>query len=219
MILADIQTESTQRIVEVREFLDAFAPDIPPPPAATPRHMNTMKGLVFVQLYGVVEFTILQTLLHSSQYINAQGLKLIDIKPYLWSIALDSQLEALNQANTKKWDVRSRLFQEIGNNSLVDIRESVIPTDGKNITSKQLQSIWTTFSINDPLFSDPTFQWRLRDIVTNRVNIAHGNSSAAIVGSSTTIHDLYQRLSDVSGYCSYFISVFEDYLAKQKFMS
>lgn len=213
-----IKTDSAQRITEIRENLDFIDALIPRPPTKTPRHLETSKGLVFVQLYGVIEFTIIQTISKTAQLISGENISLQDLKPFLWGLALDSEFESLNLANRKKWDKRNHIFQKLDANGQATIRDTLMPTNGDNYTSAQLQSIWTTFCITDPLFSDPAFQWRLRDIVVNRINIAHGNSSAAEVGSRVTSADLNQRLSEVSAYCSYFISIFENYIANKDYL-
>jgi len=92
-----------------------------------------------------------------------------------------------------------------------------MPTDGQNIRYRQLESIWKTFCLNDPIFHDGKFRGRLEDIVSNRNNIAHGNQSSAEVGARVTINDLSVRLNDVSSFCSHFISVFEDYVVHKKY--
>ena len=212
-----IKTNSAQRITEVRESLDFFAPLIPPAPTATPRHLNTSKGLIFVQLYGVIEFTIFTTVAKTIDLINSDLVNLQDLKPFVWGMALNSNLDTLSQANRKKWDKRIELFQKYVDNGAAYIATDIMPTNGENYNFPQLTSIWKNFSISEPIFNDNTFRGRLQEIVSNRINIAHGNYSAAEVGSRVTPADLYVRIVEVSNFCSYFISVFEDYSSNKKF--
>ena len=212
-----IKTNSAQRITEVRESLDFFAPLIPPAPTATPRHLNTSKGLIFVQLYGVIEFTIYTTVAKTIDLINSDLVNLQDLKPFVWGMALNSNLDTLSQANRKKWDKRIELFQKYVDNGAAYIATDIMPTNGENYNFPQLTSIWKNFSISEPIFNDNTFRGRLQEIVSNRINIAHGNYSAAEVGSRVTPADLYVRIVEVSNFCSYFISVFEDYSSNKKF--
>lgn len=214
---SDIKANSAQRITEVRESLDFFAPLIPSPPIATPRHLNTSKGLVFVQLYGVIENTINGTIAKTIDLINRDGVPIQDLKPFVWGMALNPQLDSLNQANRKKWDKRIELFKKFTDNHKVNIGTDIIPTNGENYNLPQLTSIWETFSITEPIFNDITFRGRLQEIITNRINISHGNNSAAEIGSRVTPADLYNRVNDVSTFCSYFISVFEEYSSNKKF--
>lgn len=214
---SSIKTSSAQRITEVRENLDFFAPLIPAAPTATPRHLNTSKGLVFVQLYGVIEFTINATVAKTIDFINNDLVNVQDLKPLVLGMAFNSNLDALNHANRKKWDKRIELFQKYVDNDAVNIATDIMPTNGQNYNLPQLKSIWENFSITEPIFNDITFRGRLQEIVSNRINIAHGNNSAAEIGSRVTPGDLYDRIVDVSNFCSYFISVFEDYSTNKKY--
>lgn len=214
---SSIKVNSAQRITEVRENLDFFAPLIPPAPTSTPRHLNTSKGLIFVQLYGIIEFTINTTIAKTIDLINIDLVNVQDLKPFVLGMALNQNLDSLNQANRKKWDKRIELFQKYVDNAAVNIATDIMPTNGDNYNLPQLTSIWQNFNITEPIFNDITFRGRLQEIVSNRINIAHGNNSAAEVGSRVTPADLYDRINDVSNFCSYFISVFEDYSSNKKF--
>ncbi len=92
-----------------------------------------------------------------------------------------------------------------------------MPTDGKNIHHPQLESIWKAFCLTDPIFHDNRFRGRLQEIVSNRVNITHGNLSASDIGARVTIKDLNDRLNEVSAFCTYFISVLDDYIVNKKY--
>ncbi|MBC7749995.1 MAG: hypothetical protein H7Z76_15720 [Methylotenera sp.] len=214
---SSIKTNSAHRVTEVRENLDFFAPLIPTAPITTPRHLNTSKGLIFVQLYGVIEYTICTTIAKTIDLINNDLVKLQDLKPLLLGMALNSHLDSLNQANRKKWDKRNDLFQKFMDNTEASIFNDILPTNGQNYNLPQLASIWKTFSITEPIFNDIAFRGRLQEIVSNRINIAHGNNSAAEIGSRVTPGDLYDRVNEVSSFCSYFISVFEGYTANKNF--
>lgn len=213
----DIQTNSAQRISEIRELLAFITPLIPKAPSAIPRHLNTIKGLIFVQLYGVIEYTISTTIAKSILYINAESLKLSEVKPILLGMALNPDFESLIHTTYRKWNKRFDLLSKIEHDLIVNIATDILPTDGRNIHAPQLESIWKTFCLTDPIFNDISFQGRLQDIVTNRIAIAHGNDSASDIGSRFTEADISVRINDVSSYCSYFISVFEDYIVMKKY--
>ncbi|AXE20283.1 hypothetical protein DR864_22285 [Runella rosea] len=217
MMFVDITNESAKRIVEIREHIDFISIHIPKPPITTPRYLNTAKGLIYVQLYGVIEYTIYSTIAKCIYYINQSNCRIDDLQSVILSLALNSQLEALIQVKSKKWDKRFELFSAIHKNISVNIDTDLIPTDGKNITDKQLKTIWETFNLRTPLFHDVSFRGRLQDIVSNRINIAHGNLPASDIGSNVTIDDLRKRLSDVSGFCTYFINSFEEYIQNNNF--
>ena len=216
-MFSDIQANSSQRIVEIREYLEFIITSLPPPPTATPQYLNTAKGLVFVQLYGVVEYTVTSAVAKCISYINSESVKISDIKPIIIGMALSPELDSLTQTNSKKWEKRRNIFQKIEQDTIVHILDDIMPTDGKNIHYPQLESIRETFCLTDPVFHDNTFRGRLQDIVTNRVNIAHGNFSAAEIGARVTPQELTTRLNDVSAFCTHFISILEDYVVNKKF--
>ena len=94
-----------------------------------------------------------------------------------------------------------------------------MPTDGKNIRYSQLESIWKTFCITAPILNAPSIGGRLKDIVDNRNAIAHGNNTAAEIGSRVSMTDLHNRYNEMSSYCSYVIQVFEDYVNNKDFLT
>lgn len=217
MIFDDIQENSAQRITEIREYLDFIVPLIPTPPVTTPRYFNTAKGLIFVQLYGVIEYTITSAISKCILHINNESVKLSDIKPIIMGMALNPELDSLIQVSSKKWEKRHNVFQKLEQDNIVHIVNDIMPTDGKNIHYPQLESIWKTFCLTEPIFHDNKFRGRLQTIVTNRVNITHGNLSAADIGARVTPQELSGSLNEVSAFCTYFISVLEDYITYKKY--
>jgi hypothetical protein len=214
-MFGSVKVESAQRITEVRESLAHIASNLPAPPAAPPRYLNTAKGLIFVQLYGTIEFTIVECVSKTIDVINSKAMNLDELNPVMWGMVLNPELDALMSVNRKKWDKRKQLFDKIISNSQAQISSGVMPTDGKNFDGDRFKSVWSTFCITDPVFDDPTFQLRLIDVIVQRNEIAHGAKSAADVGSSFTSNDLTVRVTEVSDFCSYVISVFEDYVTNE----
>lgn len=215
----DINRELTQRIAEIRESIDNIKVHTPSPPVSTPRYLNSQKGLVFVQLYGAIEYLVNQTVPRTASILTAENLDMSKLSPYIWSMVLENNLESLRTVNRKKWEHRHIMFKLIADDSKAVIPEDVMPTNGLNITQHQLESIWKTYSIKEPVFDEQSFSWRLKDIVLNRNDIAHGNKTAAEVGAAFTIADLYDRLNDVSTYCTYAIGVFENYISSKDYLA
>lgn len=216
-MLTAVKAESTDRLTEIRECLDFLSPLIPAAPQPTPRHLNSLKGEMFVQLYGVIECTITLTLKSVIDFINSLNLNVSDIKHSILGLVLNSEFDALINVASKKWNKRVDLTDKIRLNSTCFINNTLIPTDGKNFGHSQLKSVWDTFSITEPIFYDLSFIGRLSEIIDYRNKIAHGVYAASNIGNRVTIPDLYNRQAEVSRFCSYFISVFEDYLNTSQF--
>ena len=217
MICAAINTGSTERLIEIRESIDFIKSIIPAPPGAVPRHINNLKGQIFVQLYGVIEFTIVELLKTSLNFINSLSLNIADVKHSILSLILDPELESLKLVSSKKWEKRFDLTEKLRSNAICLISNSIMPTDGRNFGVNQFRSIWNVFSISDPIFHDVAFQGRLSEIIGHRNKIAHGEYTASSIGSAQTVGDLYSRQTEVSRFCSYLISVFENYLTSAAF--
>jgi hypothetical protein len=213
----DVQADSANMIVEIREYLDFISQNQPLPPHPIPRFINTAKGLIYVQLYGVIEFTVIKTISKAISYINAEKANLSQLKPCIHALILNDDLNSLINVNSKKWDKRHVLFEKIALDNIAGINDVLMPTDGKNIGYNQLSSIWRTFGLTVPVFKDVSFTGRLKDIILNRINVAHGNVPPSEVGKNVTIPDLHARIQDVSAFCSYLISIFDDYIKNKQY--
>jgi hypothetical protein len=213
----ELKINTARRIVEIREIIDFIKPQIPLAPISIPRHLNTLKGVIYVQFYGLVEYTVLQIVSQTIEYINQANLKLSEIKPSLYSLVLHPNLDSLIHVNSVKWDKRYDLFRQIEENCKVEISGSLLPTDGKNIQEPQLKSICNTFCITKPYFPHIRFSTSLREIVGHRINIAHGNLTAAEVGSGVEIDRLELRLQELSVFCSYIIDIFDSYIINAEY--
>lgn len=212
-----LETEIIHRVSDIRDYVAFTSAALPQAPNTPPNHLNLAKGLVDVHLYGMVEYTVLQTVAVAISYINNENLNLNDIKPQIVSLVLDAELSSLFGATSRKWDKRHELFSAIELNSIINIRNDLMPTDGKNFTQSQLNSIKKIFCIQSELFHDLRFIGVLQSIVGNRINVAHGNSSATQVGASMTIGQIQSRIDETFNFCIHFISTFDAYLSAQHY--
>ncbi|MDH2923964.1 hypothetical protein EV693_10352 [Nicoletella semolina] len=181
---------------------------------------NTLKGMLFVLLYGSIEYTVSETVKIAEREISLQNLHLNEVQPSLLIRFLHKNFDALHNVGRKyKWQKRLDFMQIFSSNSKIieNICDDLeLPTDGKNIRVEQLRSIFCTFNIEPTLLNA---QWggRLKDIVENRNTIAHGNTTAADVGKNLFISDLQVRIDEVNAFCTTFIALFEDYLNNKKY--
>jgi HEPN superfamily protein len=213
----DLKANTTNRVVEIREVIEFIKPIIPVAPKKIPRHLNTLKGMIYVQLYGLVEYTILQIVSQTIEHINNANINLSQLKPSLYSLALHPNLDSLKDANRAKWDKRYELFRSLEIDNVVKISETLLPTDGRNIQDTQLKSICNIFCINKPYYPDVKFLTSLKEIVGHRINIAHGNLTAAQIGSGVEIDRLELRLDETSKFCSHIIELFDDYVTAAEY--
>jgi hypothetical protein len=217
-MFTDLKTDSASKLVEVREFLDFTSSLTPAAPIPTPNSLLTAKGLFYVHIYGVFEFTITSCVKKTISAINMENTNINNIQPMLFSLVLNPECDSITSTRNRNWAKRWNLFEKIRDNIITQISTDLMPTDGKNIRYSQLESIWKTFCINAPILNVPSVGGRLKDIVDNRNAIAHGNNTPAEIGSRVSMKDLYDKYNEMSSYCSYIIQVFEDYVNNKEFL-
>ena len=218
-MLTDIKQQSASRLVEVRESLDFIKDNSPKSLIREPNNILISKGLFFVHLYGVYEFTVISTIRKAIEIINTRAPLVTDCKPILFGLAFDPELEAISNVGDKKWEKRWELFKKIDPNLKMPMKiNNIVPTNGRNLKFRQLESIRLSFCIAEPILPRPELGGRITELISNRNAIAHGTSSAIEIGSLNTIIDLYAKHNEISEVCSYFISIIEDYLHNEKYL-
>lgn len=94
-----IQTEINDRIGAIDIIINSINGDL----LKNKPEDNIFKGLFFVLLYGVLEYTITSTVSATIHNINTSSVKIDLLKPCLLSIALDPKFEAIKNSNNQKW--------------------------------------------------------------------------------------------------------------------
>lgn len=217
-MFTEIKRQSDRRLIETRGLLDFIKAGTPKPPTQEPINILISKGLFFVQLYGAYEYTVKTTVSKSIELINLKRPKLSECKALFLSLALNSQLDSIASVGDKKWEKRHALFNTLADNDHIQIPNDLFPTNGRNLRFRQLESIWKSFSIVEPVISRPELRGRISELVNNRNAVAHGNETASKIGSLNTIAELYVRYGEISEVCSYIIQTFEDYIKNEKYL-
>jgi hypothetical protein len=217
-MFSDIKSNSSTLLIEVRDYLSLIDNLNSITPLTPSVSLNCAKGLFFVHLYGAWEFTVKAIIVRTIELINSSNTKIIDCKTNFLCLALNNHLDALSSVgSSKKWDKRHGLFSDLYSNEIVTITVETFPTDGKNIRKSQLESIWNSFCIPDPIFPRMELNGRITELVENRNKVAHGSDSASNVGRAFTPTDLLNRYNDINELCTYLILTFEDYINNTKY--
>jgi hypothetical protein len=213
-LLGTVKSESAIRLHEVAAILRLVDHlDRRADPLTSTLEATSAKGLFFVHLYAAYEFTVLQGLKEVYRRINSAHIEFKACRPSLLAAALDKEIRSLvNTGSANAWKARRTLFEKVGSAHVVEIEENVDPCAGRNLARDQLESIWDTLRIREPLFPDQTLIGLVSELVQNRVDVAHGNRSASDVGRRYTPGDLCKRHKAIEGLCTHILSTFEDYL-------
>lgn len=172
--------------------------------------LKIQKGLLFVSLYSSIEYTITSVVSRFLELINNEQLKPLEFKRYLLCTVLDSKFNALLGSSKKNvWNKKKDLFDALFSSDAVSIDDSVFPTDGINISQKQIEDVWEIFHLAGNAFPDEINTWILKEIKGHRNAIAHGREKASTIGGRYTATTLNQRVSDVESLCFHIVSGFE----------
>jgi len=216
-MFSSVRFSSSSRLTEVRgQYL--FAKKVNSAEFASNRRVRSLKGLMFVELYGAYEHSIESCLTHLTSLINDSNTKLKQLCPCVMSVALDPECRSLvNSGVKKKWVSRKQLFERAHSPDIVNINGPIIPTDGANIKHNQLISIWQSFGITSDMYPNFTVRHRIEDMVEKRNAIAHGRMSASEVGALMDFPEMEKMVNDISEYCSYFIDCIEVYYQEKHY--
>lgn len=210
-MFSPIRLSSSSRLAEVRgQYI--FAKKVSSQGLASSRRVRSLKGYMFVELYGAYEYTIESCLTHLVSLINDSNTELKQLSPCVKSVALDPECRSLVDSGVKKkWGSRIALFERAHSTDIVKINSPIMPTDGANIKHNQLASIWQSFGIPSEMYPNFTVRHKIEDMVEKRNAIAHGRMSASKVGSLMDFPEMEKMVNDISGYCSFFIDSIEAY--------
>jgi len=179
------------------------------------------KGLFFVVLYGAIERCMVDCVSICINHLNSLSLNIGDLRPELWALAFHPDFTRIEQnSNDKKWGNRNQLCVHL---KVVDplptIGNALFPTSIGNIKMKQIDGIWKTFGIKEPINPDLSkgYDQTLINVADYRMQIAHGRSTAAEIGAHCTSADMQKTLEKVDYYCNYVITCFEKYVTNEDF--
>ena len=204
----DVNAEVNRRLKEVKSFYSLIKDNA----ETGVFDMRVFKGTCFVILYGVLEYTITASVQKCLSIINQKKYDIIHLKPTLYSMVFNDECNAMMEARDKKWMKRYDLFSQINCSQVCHIEDNLFPAGSGNIKYQQIESIWKIFGISAPAVNEDKMKGRLSTLADNRNAIAHGRELASVIGGRYTISEIENIYNDISTYCSYITSVFEEYI-------
>ena len=181
--------------------------------------LKIQKGFLFVSLYASIEYTLTTTVSGFLETLNHEQHKPMEFRKYLLCSVLDSKFKALIGSGKKRvWDKKKELFDALFSPEPACIDESVFPTDGINISKKQIEDIWTIFHLGGSPIPTEINDWILIEIKDHRNAIAHGREKAANIGGRYTVGVLQQRVSDVEIICFHILESFQEALEAKSYL-
>jgi len=219
-MFTEVSLNSTKRLLEAKILMELCSDDKFDEEQATTD--SVLKGVVYVLLYGALEFTITHCVSRTIEILNDKTLNLYQVLPSLWGLIYDSACKRIETAGTnKKWENRYKLFKELTKDKVIEqIESTLFPSSNGNIKEQQLDRVWKTFGIKAPMFEPEhmSVKQTLLDLANGRMAVAHGRECASQIGSLKSSSDLEELYDSISRYCSYLIECFTQYINQEEYL-
>lgn len=219
-MFTEVSLNSTKRLLEAKILMELCSDDKFDEEQATTD--SVLKGVVYVLLYGALEFTITHCVSRTIEILNDKTLNLYQVLPSLWGLIYDSACKRIEIAGTnKKWENRYKLFKELTKDKVIEqIESTLFPSSNGNIKEQQLDRVWKTFGIKAPMFEPEhmSVKQTLLDLANGRMAVAHGRECASQIGSLKSSSDLEELYDSISRYCSYLIECFTQYINQEEYL-
>lgn len=219
-MFTEVSLNSTKRLLEAKILMELCSDDKLDEEQATTD--SVLKGVVYVLLYGALEFTITHCVSRTIEILNDKTLNLYQVLPSLWGLIYDSACKRIETAGTnKKWENRYKLFKELTKDKVIEqIESTLFPSSNGNIKEQQLDRVWKTFGIKAPMFEPEhmSVKQTLLDLANGRMAVAHGRECASQIGSLKSSSDLEELYDSISRYCSYLIECFTQYINQEEYL-
>ena len=178
----NLQLEVMNRFTAVEQYFRVSLPDS----GSVQRDVaQTLKGLVFVQIYAIHEYTVLKVVQYGSDAIMAHSHCYSNLRPSLLALFLDPQLAGATGTADRRifGPARLDLLDLAVSNKVPSLPQAPLPSDGNHFRHAHLNLILRVFGI-DGTVAGRHQEFRIDEVVNNRNSISHGGETAAEVGSS-----------------------------------
>ena len=162
---------------------------------------QTAKGLVFVQVYGIYEYTARSMMRLAIAEIAACGHSFSDLRPSLLALFLDPELSAVRDAGEAKvWAKRLRLIERLLSDDPITAVDAT-PHDGANFKHSQIEMILRVLGVRRAMTLRKRHLFKIDELVSNRHRIAHGEETALEVGRRYSRQDILNHMRLMQKIC------------------
>lgn len=175
------------------------------------------KGLAFVQMYAVYEYTVVTLVRSAVDAITAHRHPMKDLTPWLMALFLDPELRSLQDSPPKSaWEARLKLFNRVFSDNPASVNNTILPIDGSHFRSSQLKLIFRVFGIKRLPAPRKRHLGRVDEVVDARNAIAHGRETAENIGRNHTRADVLQAFRQMQSVCLCLIQAIKMHCADAK---
>jgi hypothetical protein len=175
------------------------------------RWRQTAKGLVFVQIYAIHEYTVLEVLRIATAAIVAHSHAYMDLRPSLLALFLNPELCSLRDTAPKNiWEKRLELFARATSKNRISLGGVVLPA-GNHFRHDHINFILKVLGVARKLTARQRHLYLIDTVVDKRNSIAHGEETAAEVGRNFSRQEILQIIDQFERICFRLILIVSEY--------
>ncbi len=203
----NLQLEVLDRFTAVEQFFRKS----PKGPISPANVSQISKGLAFVQIYAVYEYTVREVTRTAIKEIADHGHAYAELRSPLLAVFLDSEMKSLLDCGDKdKWIRRLGLLERATSTSPITAVDAM-PHDGTHFRHSQVKLILKTLGVSRSFTYRKRHLYMIDQVVDNRNAIAHGDEPAEIVGRRYSRAEIHKTIRIMKGICLRLINVVSEH--------
>jgi hypothetical protein len=221
--ILDISNSTDARLAEVRKLLAHIkrleATASAERDSVSAEAAMVLRGLFVVQLYGVLEYAMTLSVQVLLQEITRLGVPFMHFEQHLFTVALDSEFRSIVDSGwNSKFAKRKNLLQKQVSGSPCTMNDTVFHDQLQNIWFGTLKNVFECLCIPAEPVPERRIKGYIDEIVDARNEVAHGRSSATMVGRTKSSAELEERMNAIAHLIDYIIMSFDSYLTNREFV-
>lgn len=219
-MFSSTEQEVRDRIRQSKELLELAFTLEPQDETIDSEIFKIQKGYLFVSLYSSLEFTLVSVVGRYLELLKQQPKKPMEYRKYILCTILNANFNSVRDCSKKKlWDKKADLFDSLFSNDAALIDDSVLPTDGINISYKHVQDVWKFFHLTGDPLPDGVNILLLNEIKEHRNAIAHGRKKAVEIGSRYTPSMLIEKERAIEALCFHILETFKGSYENEEYLN
>lgn len=181
--------------------------------------VKILRGLFYVHLYSALEKAINETIEQTILLIKSDSVKNKHYENSFNVISLNSKMQGFKQCNYKSYFLKSaEVFESLGSENVFDLNNTLFSENLQNIWYKTLQETIRSFGATQ-ISIEPRVILTIDEVVDKRNAVAHGRETPVSVGERHRAEVLRTKTQEIQLVVEQFISTFEDYVIKKKYIN
>lgn len=173
-------------------------------------NLQRMKGLAFVEMYAIYEFSIRSGVRNALTAVKIANMDIAEMSAGLQGLILDPDIMSCSETSRKnRWKSRSLLFARLQSGTSADLNVDLFPDDGSHYRRPQIQTLWDIFGIRVSLVPDGRLFPLIGEIVEHRNAVAHGRERPEDVGRVYTTGEIRRKFGQSKRLCRHILAAVE----------